>query len=218
MKRALFILPGLAVVGGVAIWWLTRGEPAQARERSGQPARHEVPMLRTPLPVDSPHGTLPDVGALPPLPPAHATDKVRSAFDGFAEWLAATYPKADTNFIGLDCSAPPCLVGVRFNVKDMGGAEEIRALNDGVRAEIERRMGFPMAAIHADQDVRGNDYLWMYGLPAELGDADRDLLRRSAELRHTVRMAPLVPPTEAAIPGPGEPGYVEPPPAPPAQP
>lgn len=210
MKRSLYILLGLAVIAGVAIWWLTRGEPAQARESADRRVARDVPMLRTSIPPGSPQGALPDLRELPALPPAHHTDKVRSAFDGFAEWLAATYPKAATEFLGLDCSAPPCLVGVRFNVKDMRGPEEIRALHEGVRGEIERRMGFPMATIHADEDVNGNDYLWMYGLPAELGDADRDLLRRSAELRHAVRMAPLAPPIEAAVPGPGEPGYVAP--------
>jgi hypothetical protein len=110
--------------------------------------------------------------------------------DDLDVWLAARFAKAEPTLLGIDCVAATCLFGVRYTAQALSH-EELRNLLRDVRAEIERRVGFRMAVIHSDQDRDGRDYLWMYGLPADVDAEERELLRASAEARYSARMDPL---------------------------
>lgn len=121
---------------------------------------------------------------------AHQGETVQANLAGLAEWLAATYPAAEPAFLGADCTSPPCLIAVRFTGKRLTH-EQVRALLAGVPEEVGRRTGIAMSVIHADEDNAGRDYLWMYGLPAELTNDERETMRQSAEARYALRMDPL---------------------------
>lgn len=120
----------------------------------------------------------------------HRGETVQASLAGFSEWLIATYPAAEPTFLGADCASPPCLIGMQFTGERLTH-DEVRALLAGVPREIERRTGITMSAIHADEDDAGRHYLWMYGLPAELANDERETLRLSAEARYALRMDPL---------------------------
>lgn len=182
MSRPLLLGFLFVAMLGVAIWWGVRDRQGQPR---AVPSGGEASVAHARAAAPSVPGAqgLPELARVPALPQAHGADAVQSKLDGFATWLTSTYAKAETEFLGADCTSPPCMIGVRFSAKGLA-PDEVRGLLRGVRAEIERRVGIKMAVVHSDEDVEGRDHLWMYGLPAELANEHREALRASAELRH----------------------------------
>jgi hypothetical protein len=212
MKRPVILAALLVVVAGGALWRWTRGRSAGESSPPAKPAAGPTapqPRPALPDPATLPPPAPPDLSRLPPLPAPHGDPAVQAALKDLPAWLAATYPDADATFLGADCATPPCLIGVGFASRPLSTVQ-IRALLTGVQAEIERRLGYPMTTVHADQDRTGRDLLWMYALPAELPGDARETLRASAEDRHAALLAPQRAPTPPSRPGPGEPGYVGP--------
>jgi hypothetical protein len=193
MTRTIIFSTLLAALACVTIWFALRSgdfdKPASV-SRSARPASVEARLAR-----------------IPALPESHQPAIVRTKLDGFAQWLATTFPQAKAEFLGADCVAAPCLIGVRFSAKGLSSPADVRAVLAGVRGEIERRVGIRMSVVHSDEDSEGRDYLWMYGLPDELAVEHRETLRESAEQRYSLRMDPLRLPIEPHVPQSSEPGY-----------
>ena len=214
MSTRIAIL-AIAVAGAAAgaAWWVLRdGDPPGANPDAATGAASATPRRAVPpLPSEAaPEGVpakLPAIAFTEQLPVAYRPDAVKAAVADFGDWLAAKYPSADAKFLGADCSTPPCMIGLSFSSAGLSDARDLRGFYADARAELERRVGWRMTTVHADEDERGRQYVWMYGIS---GDADAALtreLRENAERRHAARLDPIRPPIEPAIPGPGEPGY-----------
>jgi hypothetical protein len=194
MTRPLLVA-AVATLLALVIWW-TRADTYRAPSVTAPsgPDVSRAAIASYAAPKAAAHAAVPNTRSVTHQP--HATD---AELDDFGAWLTSTFPRAEPAFLGVDCTAPPCLIGVQFLTKDLSSSE-IGVLMRGVRTEVERRLGFAMAVVHSDQDREGRDYLWMYGLPADVSDEQRHALRSSAEARYSARMAPLRPPPVTPLP------------------
>jgi len=209
------MIVALVLAGAVAgtAWWVLRSDDAAdakaeiADAPTGVPTRRVAPALSAQATTHTLPTRVLKLEFEEQLPEAYQPATVKAAVGDFGDWLATRYPGADAKFLGTDCSTPPCMIGLSFSDKGFSGAADLRGFYGDVRSELERRAGWPMAAVHADQDSNGRQYLWMYGIPGESGVELAQDLRDNAEQRHAARMDPLRAPTEPAIPGKGEAGY-----------
>ena len=162
----------LALAGGTAglllLFASTRGdEPEHTPENAVTSSRHDAPARPPAAPRRGERGGR---ASFEELTSSHQPDAIRTALGGVDDWLTETWPEANGAWLGTDCSAPPCLIGVRFEPPepDLHGA-----IATSWRDELEARLGWrPWGVLTAD-DGGGVQYAWMFGMPDELlgGDA-----------------------------------------------
>lgn len=181
---------------------LVQAEIAKPKAR-----RSDFPRLQSESAISGWLASLPLHG-LPSISKSHRPSAIESTLEGYGEWLEATYPRFDTKFLGVDCDAAPCLIGLSFSESDITKVFEIRSFYLGCQQELERRLGWKLDYINADEDKSGRQYLWAYSLPPGLDNDRRQELITSADDRHTARMDPIRAAVAPPIPGLGEPGFM----------
>lgn len=182
---------------GAGLWYAFSSEPAPSAPPTVATPKRILRQLMGPTSPDIPAT---DPAAFEVLSPPHRPDALQQALADMPAWLSSLYPEANAEYLGTDCAAPPCLVGVAWEGSGFETPERMRAFVRDYQAEVEHRAGFPMAAVYMEEDRQGRQYIWMSGLPADLPADDPlrdDLLAKAAE-RHHQRMAPLLPDILAA--------------------
>lgn len=208
---------GLAAIA-LAAWWSTRAEDPKEKSAQAASAAAGSPKPRRIVRRQGPAAPGESLGLVEPtdraafdlLPEAHRPDAYERALADLPDWLASTHAAAGAEFLGLDCAAPPCLVGVRYD--DAGIPEADRwSFVTSTQAEVQRRLGFDMASMSVETDLQGREFLWFWTLPDLEGDAAlRDEWMTGADARRSGHMAGLVAPLVEAEPQGGEPGAVAP--------
>jgi hypothetical protein len=196
-RNATIALLGLAAFAAVAAALLLRsdddaGELGRGTDASVEPAGPQNPP--SPAAPRATEGATPSGEAIEfaDLPSEHRPDTIRARMEGADAWLDDAFPGVRGAYVGVDCSAPPCLLGLRFEPGDLGepGADGKIAIS--WREELTERLGWQPWGVLTVDDA-GVQHVWMYGLPDSLetpeGAADKALMVSSAAERFETRMA-----------------------------
>lgn len=120
------------------------------------------------------------------LPENSGEEAFEATLEPLADWVAELDEEYSAELLGVDCSAPPCVVGMAFDGTSFGDDHTAKAgFQAGFAEELTRLRGTRPAMTMVTATPDGTTAVWMYELP-EGGDAE-DLhadLNESAKVRH----------------------------------
>ncbi len=127
---------------------------------------------------------------LPDIPWESLSEAARGeAFETSVEtlpdWIAELDPEYDAQYLGVDCSAPPCVVGMAFDGTSFGDDHVAKAgFQSEFNDELMRLRGVRPAMTMVTATPDGTTAVWLYELPARDADGLHADLNESAKLRH----------------------------------
>lgn len=121
------------------------------------------------------------------LPENNRREEFEASVETLSDWVAELDPEYDAQLLGVDCSAPPCVVGMAFDGTSFGEDHSAKAgFQGGFADEITRLRGVrpDMTMVTATPD--GTTAVWVYELPKDVADAEalHADMNESARLRH----------------------------------
>ncbi|GEM_PF-6717866 len=119
------------------------------------------------------------------LPEGARDEAFEASLETLSDWVAELDPEYDAQLLGIDCSAPPCVVGMAFDGTSFGDDHTAKAgFQNGFAEELTRLRSVRPAMTMVTATPDGTTAVWMYELPAGADEALTADLNESAKLRH----------------------------------